>query len=265
MQLVDVHCHLDSERLKPDLEGVLARAKASGIKVILSSGVNPPSNRAVLELAKKHELIRASFGIYPLDALGIQPEGIETYLPRQIVPIDVDAELEWIFQHKDETAAIGEVGLDYKWVKDAELQARERENFKKIIAAVEKLKKPMIVHSRQAELDCIEMLESSTLKKIIFHSFTGRKHLVARIADNGWFFSIPVIVIKLQQFQDIVKNVPFEQILTETDAPWLGPELGKPNEPANIVLSIKKIAELKGLTPEETANLIYMNYQRIFE
>ena len=96
------------------------------------------------------------------------------------------------------------------------------------------------------------------------HCFSGRKHLVQRIRDNGWYFSIPCNVNRSLHFQQIVKDTPMEQLLTETDSPYLSPDPGKINRPDNVKHTIQKIAELKQLTVEETSNIIYSNYQRIF-
>ncbi len=144
------------------------------------------------------------------------------------------------------------------------LIAKQKEGFKKIIALAEKKNLPLIVHSRKAELDVIEMLEASNVKKIVMHCFMGKKKFVERIRNNGWTFSIPVIVIKLQQMQDLVRDTPLNQLLTETDSPFLGPVSGEINEPLNVSLSIKKIAEIKGMTENETADAIFQNYMNLF-
>jgi len=271
MLLIDVHCHLDHDKFKQDLPQVIERAKKAGLKAIVAAGVNSQSNRFVLELAKKYDVVKASPGLYPIDALGkenvlgIEGAADESGLPRQIKPIDVDAELEWIAKNKNSIISVGEVGLDYKFVKDEKLREKMRENFRKIIAAVEKLKKPIIVHSRDAEQDVIEILEKSKLKKVVLHCFSGRKSLIKRAADNGWSFSVPAVITRLQHFQTLVGMVNINQLLTETDAPWLSPVAGTRNEPANVVETIKKIAEIKGFNVEETADSIFMNYKRMFE
>ena len=120
------------------------------------------------------------------------------------------------------------------------------------------------MYSNEAEVEVVEMLESSKVKDIILHCFCGRKHLVKRAADSGWNFSIPPIIVRLQQFQIMAEIVNISQLLTETDAPYLSPYPGKRNEPAYVIETIKKISEIKKMTEEETANNIFMNYQRIF-
>ncbi len=159
MNLVDDHCHLTHELYKKELDAVLERAKNAGVKIIICSGVNVPTNREVLEMAKKYApLVRCSLGVYPTDAAGMGTD--EAGLSRQAEPFDVDKELEFIKEKKDEIAAIGECGLDYYWSKDPKIHKIMRDNFEKVIKAAEQIKKPMVIHTRKAEADCIDMLES---------------------------------------------------------------------------------------------------------
>lgn len=262
MLLVDVHAHLDHERFKGDLDAVIERARIAGVKAIITSGVNSTTNRIVLDLSKKYEIVKASFGLYPIDALDAELQTSSGF-SRDVEPLDVDAELDWIKKHKENCVSIGEAGLDYHWIQGKEKE--QKITFQKVIALAEKIKKPLVVHSRKAELDAVEMLESSSLKKnIIMHCFMGRKHLVKRAADNGWSFSIPPIIVKLQQFQLLAEIANMNQILTETDCPYLSPFPGQRNEPAYVIETVKKIAEVKGMVPEEVANAIFMNYQQLF-
>ena len=126
------------------------------------------------------------------------------------------------------------------------------------------MKKPIVVHTRRAEEDCVSMLESSKIKHVILHSFEARKSLIKRASDNGFYFSIPTSIVRAQQFQTLVEIAPLTQIFTETDAPWLSPFKEKRNEPAFITESIKKIAEIKQLKPEVTAEAIFSNYCNVF-
>jgi len=263
MILVDIHTHLDHARFKEDLNQVIERAKKAGVKAIITSGVNSATNRLVLDIAKKYDIVKPSFGLYPIDALAKELEqGEASGFVRDVKAIDVDAELEWIKENKDKCVAVGECGLDYKWVTGKEKE--QKEIFQKIVEIVEKIKKPIIVHSRKAEFDVVDMLESSTIKKIILHCFMGRKHLLKRAADNGWYFSIPPIIARLQHFQILAEIANINQLFTETDAPYLSPYPGQRNEPAFVIEAIKKIAEIKKMDIEEVANNIWMNYQKVF-
>ncbi|MBD3355487.1 hypothetical protein GF361_05940 [Candidatus Woesearchaeota archaeon] len=276
MILVDVHAHLDHARFKDDLDDVISRAKEAGVKAVITSGVNSTTNRMILKIDERYDIVKASFGLYPIDALAAELDNdeslgarlSETYgtagssFVRDTETIDVDNELEWIMKNKDKCIAVGECGLDYKWVKGKEKE--QQRVFQKVIQTVEKIKKPIIVHSRKAELDAIEMLESSKIKKVVMHCFSGKKSLIKRAADNGWSFSVPPVITRLQHFQMLVDMTNLSQLLTETDAPYLSPFRDRRNEPAFVAETIKKIAEIKGITEEDAANNIYMNYTNIF-
>ena len=187
MNLVDVHCHLSHEKYKQDLDKILENAARAGVKRIITSGVNPATNREVLEIAKMHsDIVRCTLGIYPIDALNLPPEKqeLEYGLSRGGF-FDVDAELKFIEQNKEKIVGIGEAGLDYKFIKEEALIKKQKENFQKVIALCEKIKKPLVVHSRSAEKDCVEILQSSRIKNIVLHCFEGRKNIIKMAADAG--------------------------------------------------------------------------------
>ena len=176
--------------------------------------------------------------------------------------IDIDKEFDFFNKNKDNIAAIGEVGLDYHW--DKINHDEQKKNFEKIITLTEKMKKPIVVHTRRAEEDCVAMLESSKLKHVILHSFEARKSLIKRAIERGFYFSIPTSIVRAQQFQTLAELAPLTQIFTETDAPWLSPFKDKRNEPSFITESIKKIAEIKHITEEEVADQIFKNFKSVF-
>ncbi len=263
MHLVDVHCHLNHEQLKIQIDEVLERAVKAGVKAIVVSGVNPPANKEVLQLAQKYSLVKASLGIYPIDALGLA-EG-ETGLPRQTFPIDLEEEFSFIKKNKDKVVSIGEVGMDFHWDKDHHQQ--QEENFRKIIRFAISIKKPLVIHSRKAEKECLDVLEQEIKNKEIpvdLHCFSGNKAQIKRAAELGYYFSIPPVIVKLQHFQMLVSMVDIKQLLTETDAPWLSPFLGKINEPAFVIESVQQIAAVKKIPIEKAAEQIWNNYLRVF-
>lgn len=251
MILTDVHAHLD---LINRLDKVIYRAKKAGVKAIITAGVNPETNKKTLEISEKYDIVKAALGIYPIDALSR-----ETNKPNIF---DVDKEIDFIRKNKDKIIGVGEVGLDYKTGENKEQQ---KEVFVKMIELAVELDKPLIVHSRQAEEDVVEILERFDFKKIIMHCFNGNKKLVKKIIENNWFFSVPCNIVKSFQLQYIVKETNLSKLLTETDAPFLSPYPGRQNEPAFVKETIKKIAEIKGLDEEEVSNIIFMNYKNLFE
>lgn len=265
MNLIDVHCHLNHDLFKKDLDQVLERAKKAGFKAILCSGVNPVANQEVLALAKKYPIVRASLGIYPIDALGLSEA--EIGLPRQTVPIDLEEEFKFIEKNKNLVIAIGEVGMDFYWADKEKTYQQQADNFRKIIRFAIKLKKPLVIHSRKAEQECLEILEQEVKNKeipVVNHCFSGKKGLIRKAAELGHYFSIPPNILRSHSFQTLVKMVPLNQLLTETDAPYLSPYPEQRNEPAFVVETIKKIAEIKGLSEREVADKIWQNYCKVF-
>ena len=257
--LVDVHTHLDHPLLINKIDEIVKRAKNAGLKHIITNGINPETNRTCLELSKKYDIVKCAMGLYPRNALKKEIESGE--YPLKIADFDADGEIDFIRKNKNDIVAISEVGLDFVNGEDKE----QIEDFQKMIQLAEELKKPIVVHSRKAELKCVEMLESSKNKKIVMHCFSSKKSLVKRISDNGWFLTAPTIIVTSQQFQEIVKNVPISQLFCETDSPYLSPYKEKTNEPAFVAESYSKIAEIKEMDVIEAINNIYMNWQKVFE
>lgn len=260
LMLVDVHAHMDHDLFRPDLDKVIADAKAAGVRAIITNGVNPASNEGLIALSKKHPIIKVAMGLYPLDALGLGADAAG--LPMQKGPVDLDSALAYIESHKDDIVAIGEVGLEFKM--DDKFRDAQKANFERIIALSERIRKPMILHSRGAESEMVSMLESSRVKRAVLHCFSGNKKLIKRASDLGLSFSIPANIVKMQHFQLLASMVPSSQLLTETDAPWLSPVPGERNLPQNVRFAVEKIAEIKGLDKVEVAMIVFKNYQALF-
>lgn len=248
MKLIDVHSHLDDSRFEKDLDEVVGRAKNAGVKIIITSGINPKTNRKILKISEKYDIVKVSFGIYPLSNFNE----------------NIDGELKWIEEHKDDCIAIGEIGLDYNSDKAKTKTKKQKEIFRKILNLAKKIDKTVIIHSRKAEEDVIEIMEEMKMRKVIMHCFNGKKSLIRRCVDNGWSFSVPPVITRLEHFRMLVEMVPIEQLLTETDAPYLSPVAGERNEPANVAVTIKIISEIKGLNEDEVADKIFENGKRLF-
>lgn len=247
--LVDIHCHLDSKEFESDLDLVIKRAKDQGIKVIINNGLNIETNKKTLFLSKKYkEIIKASLGLYPIDAQNMDLSKIEQTLSH-------------ILKNKNKIVAIGEVGLDFSYKPDIKKQIQV---LNKVISLAEKIKKPVIVHSRGAEAQTIEILSNSNIKHKILHSFGGSKESIKKAQENNFYFSIPPSIVRSSNFQTLVDMVSISRILTESDSPYLGINRDQRNEPSNITYTIKKISEIKKLDLVETKNIIFSNYQKIF-
>lgn len=239
MKLTDAHCHLD---LFEDPAQTIQAAKDAGVVKILTAGIDKKTNRIVAKL--QSPTVDIALGIYP-------PE-------KELSEKEVEEEIAFI--KKTKPKAIGEVGLDFSEGKSEHQEVV----FRKMIALAKKLSLPLIIHSRKAEGRVLEILEEEQAKKVVLHCFCGKKKLVDRAVKNKFFFSIPANITRSEQFQYIVKTANINQLLTETDSPYLAPIKGEQNVPQNVIEAIKKIAEMKGFDTQETASTIFMNYQRLF-
>ncbi len=264
MKIIDDHCHLDfsSRHLEEeekgrvatyeDLDNLIKQNKKDGVVAVVSNGTHYESNLNVLELIKKYDIVKA--------ALGLHPNYVKDVDEKQFEKI-----IELIKKNKDKIVALGEIGLDNKYPENND-KKRQKKYFAEFLELAEELKKPVIVHSRQAELETIEVIEGYKVKSVVMHYFAGRQHLVKRILNNGWTLSIPTNVVRLQQLQDNVTMADISQIMTETDGPFLSPYKDiQVNEPRFIIESLKKIAEIKKISLEDASERIYKNYKRIYE
>lgn len=243
--LVDVHCHINFAM--EAIPKVLTRAKEHGVRHIIVAGLSKTTNQEVLTLAKEHELVQASLGLYPTEVL---KDEVETH-----------QELEFIKKNIHECVALGEVGLDYMTTED---RTTQQEAFEKIITLAQKHKKTLVVHTRKAESDALEMLHKSRAQQVVLHCFGGSKKLVRLARDYGFYFSIPSIVHRLKHFEMIVSEVPLSHLLTETDAPYLSPDPARPSEPADVRYAVKRIAQVKNISYEDAAGQIYHNFCTLF-
>jgi TatD DNase family protein len=264
MEYIDVHCHLDDDRLKNRLDEVIDNFRRVGGKFIITSGVNPHTNREILDIASKYpDMVKVSFGLYPIDSIAKQvKKSLKDDDMREIEEFDVDEELRWIEENKEKCVAIGEVGLDYKVVEGFEEE--QKAVFSRVIDLAKKIDKPLVIHSRKAEADAINMLEEKECKRVLMHCFNGKKSLIRRARDLGWSFSVPAVITRLEHFRMLVDMVPIEQLVTETDAPYLSPVVGEVNESKNVAVTVKEIAKIKGMDEEEVAKVMFNNVKTFF-
>ncbi len=263
MHYVDVHTHLTHERFKADLDLVIQRAVDAGLGAVVVNGLEPNSNREILQLAQDHPVIKPALGIYPIEAINdILPEDFA----HPIAKFSVDDEIEFIREQaeKKNIMAVGECGLDGYWV-GSETFARQEQVFEQLIEIAKNNDIPIIVHSRKLEKRTGEILAHHKVEKADFHCFCGRTKLAKQLAEtHGWHFSIPANVLKNEAFQKMLKILPTESILTETDAPYLAPIRGERNEPANVVTTVAAFADIRSIEIDEAKNIIWQNYCRLF-
>ena len=249
--IIDVHAHLFHKDFDHDREKVLQRAKNAGVSTIINNGLNPVTNRDTLRLKEQHGC-EAALGIYPWDAVNLSEK-------------EIQQELNWI--KRQDCIALGEVGLDYVFpegVDQERAKAEQVETFKAFIDLGKTLKKPLIIHSRNAEEDVTKLLSERNAYNPVLHCFTGKRKTWRKAAGHGVYFSIPPVAKRATQFQELIRDVPVHQLFVETDSPYLSHKKQDRNEPKNAAVSIEVIADVKGLDPTEVQNQLLMNYQRVF-
>ena len=245
--LVDIHAHLDFKDFDNDRDDVIKRASDADVIFIINNGTSPETNRKTLELSSKYHIVKPALGIYPTDAVKLSDDELDN---------------EFKFIEKSRPVALGEVGLDLKELPNLNDQ---KEVFERFIKLSEKLKIPLIVHSRKAEQDAFDILESSNAKLVNFHCFSGKMSLAKKIESKGWYLSIPPNIVFSDHFQGLVKTISINNLLTETDSPFLSNTKGSRNEPSNVAFTVKKIAEIKKINPLEAEEGLFLNFSRLFK
>lgn len=246
---IDTHCHVVSEYYD-DIDEVIKNAIDNGVLKIIVNGYNMQSNREVLELVKKYDIV---YG-----ALGIQPEELYDYN---------DDSLKFIEEHinDEKIIAVGEIGLDYHYDTDKELQ---KELFKRQLEIAYKYNKPVIIHSRDCIQETYNILKESKVKGTM-HCYSGSKEMALEFIKIGFSIGIGGVSTfkNAKNIVDVIKYIPLEYIILETDSPYLTPEpyRGKRNEPMYIPIVAKRVADIKGLDIKEIERTTTDNARRLFD
>lgn len=257
---IDTHAHLDDPRFEKDRTDVIARAKAAGIKTIISVVCwNKARGFGGLDAIKGHDFIYPAIGIHPHEAKDVKGEAPfnlikDIVLKRAAGPGRI--------------VAIGETGLDYHYEHSPKIF--QKEVFAKQIALARELNLPLIIHSREADKDTIDMLKEEGAGDVggVFHCFSGSHETAYQALKMGFYLSFTGVVTfpGAEALRDTIKGVPIEKTLIETDCPYLAPvpERGKRNEPAFVVETAKTIAGIKGLSPGDVARTTTLNAEELF-
>ncbi|QKF82284.1 TatD family hydrolase [Halarcobacter ebronensis] len=255
--IIDTHCHLDNEQYYEDIDEVIQRALEHNIKGFLIPGADFKDLPQAIKLAEKYEQIFFSVGIHPYD--------IDKY----------DEKIMQEFVTHPKCIAIGECGLDYYRLPEDEKE--KEENIKKqkevFIAQIEfakKVKKPLIVHIREASNDSKQILEKYGAKEVggVLHCYNASEHLLSLAEDNFYFGIGGVLTFKnARKLVEILPKIPLEKLIIETDGPYLTPHphRGKRNEPYYTIFVAQKMAELLNLSQEEIENLTTNNAKTLFK
>ena len=264
MGLFDVHAHLTDSRLAAREVEVLDAARAAGVTTIISNGLNPHDNEAVAALAARApDLVRPAFGLYPVDAVLYEMEALGIDYPKDRPAQPAEEAVEWLEEHLDEAFAMGEIGLDHHWVP-VELWERQEAIFRRLVLLAQEREKVIIIHSRRAEARTFEILEELGVTRVDWHCYSGKLKLAKRIAAAGHYLSIPANAVRVDGFQRLLSDLPREQLLLETDCPYLGPDRDVLNEPKNVAGTAGKAAELWDCSVEDAAAQLEENFERLF-
>ncbi|MDD5408767.1 MAG: TatD family hydrolase [Candidatus Omnitrophica bacterium] len=250
--LVDTHCHLDFEQFDPDRDAVIQRALDAGIGYFVNIGSTLDSSRAACALAAKYSQVYAGVGVHPHDADGFNQER--------------EAKLRELALGK-KVVAIGETGLDY--YRNLSSEAHQLHAFNEQIKLAKDLNLPLVVHSRQAEAQAIQVLKAAMPVRALIHCFSGDETFLKECLDLGFFisFTCNITYKKAQGLRDMVKLTPIDRLMLETDAPYLSPEgfRGRRNEPMQIKLLAEAVSLIKEVSFEEIADRTTKNAGDFFK
>ncbi len=252
--IIDTHCHLDDERFINDLDEVLERAKAAGVKKFIIPGADPSTLPRAVNLANSYEDIYFAVGVHPYDK----------------DKFDIDYLKEFITHPK--CVAVGECGLDYfRLPKEEEAKSIEKQQQKEIfikqIELANKFNKPLIVHIREASLDSKNIIKEYAKVGGVLHCFNANEGLL-ELSNRGFYFGIGgVLTFKnAKKLVNVYPKIPLDKLLIETDSPYLTPHpyRGKRNEPAFCKLVLDKMSELSNMKKEELENIVLENSIKLF-
>jgi TatD DNase family protein len=246
--VIDSHCHLDFKQFDKDRDAVMSRAKEAGVIMMINSGVDLSTNGKSLELAKKHDFMRVT--------LGLSPNSLDGLASR-----DLQSQLDFIRENASQAVGIGEAGLDYYRCTDAIARSRQVEVFQQVIDLARAVDLPLVIHSRDAEQQALDMVKD--LEKVVFHCYGGTLSTMKQAVDRGFYISLATVICRSGQHQVLARNIPLDHLLIETDSPFLAPKRGR-NEPMNILDSVRLIAKIKGISPSDVAQAATKNTKKIY-
>lgn len=273
MKFFDSHAHLNDEKFDEDREELIEQIHNDEIDKFITAGYSIESSKKAIEICKKYEFTYPICGISPNDIPQTENElwkdlaeieKIITNASEDVSPNGQNVQRETL---PNVPVAVGEIGLDYYWNK--ENKDLQKLAFIEQIKLANKLNLPIVIHTREAVMDTIEILkENEVIKKGVFHCCPLNRELVKEALKLGFYISFagPVTFKNSKNADEIISLVPNDKILIETDSPYLSPEplRGKRNDPRNVKLTAKKIADVKGISLADIANITYENAMKIF-
>jgi len=255
VKIIDIHCHLTFKEYDADRAQVIADAEKV-LRGIVTSGVEPEDSTHAIELAAMHEnFIFVTLGLHPIHVSENTDQDIERYA-------------EFISENKRKIVGIGEIGLDYHWIRDPKKIKRTKEIFVEFLELAKELDLPVVLHLRGTGSEAIEeglkIVSDEDIKKAIFHCFTGKPLLAEQICKEGYYVSLPTIIARSKSMRKVAKRIPISLLLTETDAPYLSPVEEERNVPQNVEVVYEEISRQRKSDVKTVEEAIEGNFERVF-
>lgn len=255
MRIFDTHAHYDDEAFDTDREDLLKALPGSGIEYVVNVGASIATTRSTLELSSKYDYIYAAVGVHPSDIADLNEESFS-----------------WLKEQtgSQKVVAVGEIGLDYYWDKEKEVQAAQQEWFKRQLELAREAGLPVIIHSRDAAKDTFDIMKEMDAGSIggVVHCYSYSPELAAEYVKMGLFIGVGGVVTfsKAKKLKETVAAIPMDNIVIETDCPYLAPVpyRGKRNSSLNLPLVLAEIASIKGISEEEAADITFANAMRLY-
>lgn len=255
MKIFDTHCHINSEEYDDILDEVIERAHNQNVTDMMVIGTDVKSSLKAIEIANKHKNVYASIGVFPTDLVNMGENDLEI--------------LEKLASNPS-VKAVGEVGLDYHY--DEINKEQQKEYFRYFLRFANKHHLPVIIHTRDADLDTLTILKEHKhlLQDCgIMHCFSGSKEMAKEYVKLGFYISFagPLTFKNAERTREVAKSIPLDRILVETDSPYLTPVpyRGKMNEPKNTYYTLEMMAKIHDISMEEMANITYKNSLKVFK
>lgn len=253
--IFETHAHYDDKKFDEDRDSLLLSMKEHGIERIVNIGCDRASCEATIQLINQYDFVYGAIGVHPSD-IDTMDEEFYLWLRHQL-------------QHP-KVVAVGEIGLDYYWDKEENVQKRQREWFSRQLELAEEANLPFVIHSRDAAADTFEIIKEHHSKKSrgIIHCFSYSKEMAKEYVKMGYYIGVGGVVTfkNAKKLKEVVEEIPIERIVLETDCPYMAPEpyRGKRNSSLYLSYVAEKIAQIKGIKTDEVEDVTYRNAQNLF-
>jgi TatD DNase family protein len=247
--IIDSHCHLDFKKFNKDREEAIERANLNGVTELINSGIDYRTNESSLKLSDKYPNIHATLGLSPMVASNSEDNVVDNILFQ-------------IEQNLETAVGIGEAGMDFYHCKNESEKDDQLQAFKKVVELADSFDKTLVIHGRDAEDKILNIVQH--LDNVVFHCYSGSIETMKKITGMGYYVSIATLVCFSKHHQSLVRELPLDKMLLETDSPYLSPHRGKRNEPAFIINSVDTIANILNTDASYIASKTAENTHRVF-